>query len=143
MSDVRIAMPNYLDVIRCWHEVEPFIQKAVDESNGELSVDSIKERVQSKELVVLTIYDLSIGKLIAVVTLDMVTFDTGIKVLNIQCAGGERVDEWFNEVDVIANAVAKRHDCSKIYVIGRNGWVRKLRNNGYYPVHTVISREVV
>lgn len=143
MSDVRIAMPNYLDVIRCWHEVEPFIQRAVDESNGELSVDSIKEKVGNKEIVVLTIYDINIAKLIAVVTFDIVTFDTGIRILNIQCAGGERVDEWFNEVDVIANAVAKRHDCSKIYVIGRNGWVRKLRHIGYQPVHAVISREVV
>lgn len=143
MSDVKIAMPNYLDVIRCWHEIEPFIQKAVDESNGELTTDSIKEKVANKEVIVLTIYDLSIAKLIAVTTFDMVTFESGIRVLNIQCAGGERVDEWFAEVDAIANCVAKRHDCSKIYVIGRNGWARKLKPIGYAPVHTVISREVV
>jgi hypothetical protein len=139
---IHISFPPVCHILDFWHEIEPLLELAIDKSNGELDMQSIKSRIDEKKIALCTIFDTDQKKLIAVLTFDMFTFDTGMKVLNIQCAGGERLDEWIDQVDEIANSMAKRHNCNKIYIIGRNGWARKLRERKYEHAHTVLSREV-
>lgn len=139
---ITIAFPTPLDCLNNWSEIEPFVQLAIDHSNGEFSMEGIIKRIEKKEIAVGTIFDMDLRKLIAVVTFDMTTFDSGMKVLTIQCAGGERMDEWFEQVDALAISMARHHNCDKIYIVGRKGWERQLRNIGYEHAHTVLTKEV-
>lgn len=138
---IRIALPHPDDIIHHWDEIEPFVQLAVNESNGELTTGIIKGKIELRELALATVYDED--ELIAVVSFDIIDFDSGLKVLNIQCAGGSQLHDWMERIDSIANDLAKQHDCTKVYVIGRAGWTRKLKHIGYSIAHTVLSREVV
>ncbi|QVJ07749.1 hypothetical protein S1R3Y_000041 [Vibrio phage vB_ValP_VA-RY-3] len=135
---IRIPTPE--QIISCWDEVLPFIQKAVDESNGELSADEVKRRVELKEVIIATIFDN--GGLIAAISFELITFPSGKKVLNIQGAGGSDMADWFEDIDKLANELAKKHDCTDVYIIGRKGWERQLKDLNYKHVHTVIGREV-
>ncbi len=139
---ITIAFPTPSDVLHYWNEIEPFVQMAIEHSNGELNMEGIIKRIEKKEIAVGTIFDDDIRKLIAVVTFEMTTFDSGMKILTIQCAGGERLEEWFEQIDVLANSMARHHDCDKIYIVGRKGWERKLRDIGYGHAHTVLTKEV-
>lgn len=139
---IHISFPEPAKVLDCWAEIEPFVQLAIDHSNGELSMQRIKNNLGNKEIALGVIIDTDIEKIIAVVTFDMITFDSGLKVLTIQCAGGERMDDWIDQVDALSISMARRHDCDKIYIIGRKGWERKLRDIGYKHAHTTLTKEV-
>lgn len=138
---IQIALPPPEIVLQHWDDVAPFLQRAVDYSNGELSVDILKQRVAERDVVVATVFD--DGKLISVISFDTLNFETGMKALNIQCAGGERIDEWYEDIEKIANELAKKNGCSHVYIIGREGWMRKMKHLGYKTVHTVIAKEVI
>lgn len=135
---IRIPTPE--QILSCWDEVSPFIQKAVDESNGELTIEDIKEKVARKEIIIATVFDNA--QLAAAVSFELITFPSGKRTLHIQCAGGGDMSDWFEDMDKIANELAKKHDCSDIYIIGRKGWERQLKGLNYKHAHTIISREV-
>ena len=137
---IRVAMPCPDDLILHWDEIEPFVSAAVDESNGELTIESVKSKVEAGEIAIATVF--SDDTLVAAISFDIVEFDSGLRAINIQCAGGTMMDQWFEEVEAIANCLAKSHNCSKIYIIGRQGWARQMKGLGYKKVHTVIAKEV-
>lgn len=138
---IRIALPHPDDLLLHWEEIAPYIQKACDESNGELTTNVVKCKLEQRKLVLAVVYD--DDKLVAVVSYDIIDFESGMRVLNIQAAGGELMDEWFEQVEAIANSLAKEHDCQQIYIIGRVGWARKMKGLGYKTIHAVIAKEVV
>lgn len=137
---IRVAMPCPNDLIAHWDEIEPFVSAAVDESNGELTAESVKARVEIGEIAIATVF--SDDTLVAAISFDIVEFDSGLRVINIQCAGGTMMHQWFEQVEAIANNLAKHHNCTKIYIIGRQGWARQMKGLGYSTIHTVISKEV-
>lgn len=135
---ISLVAPDMVNLI--WHSVGKFIQLAVDESNGELTADKIKERLINQEMALATIHDGD--KVLSGVTFEMRTFDSGKRVLNICTAGGEAMDAWVPLVDNLADELAIKHGCEDVYIIGRAGWLRTLKQRGYGHVHTVISRKV-
>ncbi len=126
--------------IQHWEELYQFLKLGVDHSNGELDEATVKEQVASGNLLVAAVYDES--RLVAAVAFEMITFTTGKKVINIQLAGGDSLDAWFEQMDEIAQLIAKARDCDDVYIVGRAGWQRKLKQLGYQTVHTVLHKEV-
>ena len=138
---IHIALPHPDHIIYHWDEIEPFIKLACDESNGELTPDVVKSKVEMHKIVIAVVYD--DDKLVAAISFDIIDFESGIRALNIQCAGGDILDEWFEQIEAIANSLAKEHGCKNIYIIGRAGWARKMKGLGYKTIHTVIAKEVI
>jgi hypothetical protein len=125
-----------------WPTMRPFIEMAIGKSNGELDIEETYQKIMINELLPLAVMEKETGKLLAVVTLERRTFESGKAVLNIMTAGGEEVDQWFEEVLDIAEKLAKEQGCEDVYIIGRPGWKRKLNHLGYGVVHTVLSKKV-
>lgn len=137
---IKIAIPKPSMLLECWSAVSPYIKMAIDESHGELSMDAIIEGIEKGEILIATVFDDT--KLIAVCSYQQFTFDSGKRVIQILGAGGSEVDSWFEQIDGIANELAKAYNCTEIYINGRKGWERKMKHLGYTHAHTIISREV-
>lgn len=137
---IMVAIPRIEVVNECWGEILPFINKAIEYSHDELTPEVVLSKINSNELMLAVVYEDE--KLIACVTFEQVNFDSGKRVINIQLAGGENVDAWFEEIERIAVDLAKVQGCSHVYIIGRNGWGRKMKPLGYSPIHTIFSKEV-
>lgn len=137
---IHIQFPTPDLSIQHWDELYSFMKLAVDHSNGELDELSCKDQVRSGDLLVSAVYDDQ--KLVAVVCFELLSFTTGKRALNIQLAGGASLDEWFERMDEVAQAIAKARDCSEVYIVGRSGWQRKLKQLGYKTAHTVLHKEV-
>lgn len=137
---INIYMPKYDVAIECWGAIAPFIEKAARESNDELDMDVIKDKVAKNAVLIAAIYDDDV--MIAAVGFELFTYESGKRVLHILAAGGERVDEWFNQIEQIATELGKAEDCDAVYIIGRKGWERKLKHLGYNHVHTIIGKEL-
>lgn len=137
---IHIQFPQPALAIQHWDELYAFLKLAVDHSNGELDEVSVKNQVEDGDLLVAAVYDDQ--TLVAVVAFELLLFTTGKRALNIQLAGGASLDDWFERMDEVANALAKARDCSEVYIVGRAGWQRKLKQLGYKVAHTVLHKEV-
>lgn len=137
---IHFQFPTAEQCLIHWDELIKFLQPAIDESNGELTERDVMEKLVEGSIILAAVYDDQ--TLIAVVVYEMIHFDSGKKVINIQLAGGERLDEWFRQAVDIANYIALERDADDIYVIGRPGWQRKLKQLGFEVVHTVLHKEV-
>ena len=116
------------------------MQLAIDYSNGEVNEETLKQKVSSGEVILAVVYDGEV--IIATVAFEMIFFDTGKKAVNIQLAGGDRVDEWYHHIIDIADYIAKERGADDVYIIGRPGWQRKLKQFGFELVHTVLHKGV-
>lgn len=137
---IHFQYPNPALAIQHWDELYAFLKLGVEHSNGELDEDSIYGQVQDGNLLIAAVYDEA--NLIAVVAFELTVFTTGKRVINIQLAGGESLDSWFEMMDEVAQAIAKSRECDDVYIVGRAGWQRKLKQLGYQTVHTVLHKEV-
>lgn len=139
MIHVELIHPDL--ALKHWGEIYPLLDLAVAESNGEISEDSLKEAINLGHALVVAVYDDL--ELLAAIALEVITFSTGKKVLNIQLAGGTGMDLWYHQVDECCRLIAKSRDCQEIYIVGRKGWQRQLKQIGYQPIHTILKKEVM
>lgn len=138
MINVSYVKPEMVDII--WPQVENMVELAVAESNEECSADEIKFKLEQSIMLMATIT--KDGKIVAALTFDTRVFESGKKVLLITTAGGTLLAEWMDAVDKVTMELAKRQGCSELYIIGRKGWLRTLKDVGYSHVHTVLSKKV-
>lgn len=141
--NIIYCFPTGDQIAQHWGEISPFVDMAVQQSNGELNLEHILAQIIDGFIKVITVFDSDDGgRLIAVITIEKTTFPSGKRIMNIQCAGGSDLDIWFHEVDEIISEIARREECTALYITGRAGWVRKLKGIGYKPIHTVICKEI-
>lgn len=139
-SQISIAAvkPIMLDLV--WPIVSPLIEKAIHHSNGELSVDTIKEQVLSGALLLLTVAD---GDgVIAALTLEKRNFPTGKTIVNIVTAGGSNMDIWMDKVLEAIEKVTEEMGCDELYIVGRAGWQKALQKKGFTVSHTVLTKKL-
>jgi hypothetical protein len=131
------AVPaNMIDII--WDKVEPVLDRVVKVSNRELTLDGIKGRcINGKNLLV----TVCAGKeIIAVVVLDVVEFESGLRALYIPVVGGENMNEWLADSFEVAKAIAKDFNCTEVRGLSvRKGWMRVLTKMNWQVITTVIS----
>lgn len=137
---IEVAAPSLDQINECWGEISTLLQKAIDYSNGEIDIDVLHQHVNDGSVMVAVVFEN--GNLVAVTTFEQIEFETGKRVMNIQLAGGENVESWFEHIEALAYSLAKRYSCSDVYIIGRKGWVKKMKHLGYSEVHTILHKEV-
>lgn len=135
---VSAITPKMIPLI--WDNVSHMVQMAIDHSNGELDLSEIYERLIEKEMIMLTV---SIGsKISAALTIEKRSFASGKNILNVTTAGGSDLADWLDTVSPLIDQLAVEHGCSEIYIVGRAGWIRTLKDSGYSKIHTVVSKKV-
>jgi len=120
-----------------WPLVEHHLQRVVDVAHGELTLYSIKGRLQDGMSILITINKGS--EIIAVNTLEIRDFDSGLRALFIPITGGDYLDEWKDMFLDVAKSIAIEHGCDELRGIAvRDGWLRKLKPDGWEPLHQII-----
>ncbi len=137
---IHYEFPTPEIAIQHWDELYSFLQKAIKYSNGELNEDSIKTQTSAGNLLLTAIYDDT--TLVSVIAFELLIFTSGKRVINIQLAGGSDMVNWIEKMDDISQSIARAKDCNEIYIVGRPGWQRKLKQYGFEPIHTVLHKEV-
>jgi len=123
-----------------WHTVSHMVEMAIEHSNGELYLDDIYKRLLDNEMLLLTVSEGD--RIIASLTVEKRDFPSGKRIMNVTTAGGADLHIWMESVNRAIDDLAKEHECSEIYIIGRPGWMRMLKNIGYEKIHTVVSKKI-
>ena len=132
----QILNPAMID--QAWPSVAPFLQDAVDASAGEMSLESIKRRIEDETTIAICMTEED--GLYAVGILEKVTFPSSKSVLGISCLGGVELDRWVNELDKAVTNIAREQDCTEVRIIGRPGWLKALKELGWGSTHTILSK---
>lgn len=108
-----------------WSSIYPHLERAVLRAPDEVNESIMFDELSSGETMAIAVIDGS--DIIAVLTVHIVQYKTGLRVLTIPMAGGDRLDEWMELFITYCTQVAKDRDCTQLRgFAARRGWGRKV-----------------
>lgn len=140
MSYIIAAIPITLVEV-LWDDVVPHLERVVDVSHGEITCDSVKKSILSGKVLLIAIC--KGNQIIAVNTIEVRTFDSGVKALFIPVTGGDELEGWMDQFLDVAEQIGKEQGCSEIRgIAARKGWLRKLKNQGWGEINISIGKQI-
>jgi hypothetical protein len=121
-------------------DIDEYIKKAIEHSNGEFNATSIYEKVSQGMMEAWVVSDEDYN-IMAVLVTEFITYPLRSMVRVVLC-GGDSLEKW---VDIFLNKLdeyALNLGANGIEVVGRKGWERVLKNKGYEYTYTALSKEV-
>lgn len=124
-----------------WSKLSPHVLRVVDVAPDEVTLFSVKERAMKGETTLVTV--LLEDEVVAVLTVEIRTFDSGNKALYLPIIGGDYLDEWMDDIMEGFKDIAKQKGCFQIRgIAARTGWKRKLKSRGWHVVHEVLALDI-
>lgn len=130
------AIPTtMIDLI--WPKVLPWLEKPIDLSHDEVDISALKNHLKQGNHLLCTI---SIDTdIIGVFTLEVRTFDTGLRAMYIPLVAGKDIHKWIDRGFKVIEAIAKDYNCTELRGISvRKGWMRMLKDRGWEEVSTTV-----
>jgi hypothetical protein len=139
MSYKIAALPQTL-IEPMWSAVEPHLARVTDIVSDETTTKHIREKALTGEVLIIVIC--KGADIIAAMTADIRTYDTGLKALHIPQLGGDDFFEFRDQLDLVITAIAKDFGCDQLRVIGRRGWVKALKDLGWEEQYVVLKKDL-
>lgn len=138
MSDkyrVVIVPTEMVELI--WDKTIPHMQRAVDKSHGDVTMESVKRNLVIGKTLLVVITDGA--DIVAVNTLQIQTLESGVRVLIALVIGGHEVDSWTEQFLEVMKLIAKEHGCTELRGGAvRKGWLKKLEQFGWENAYMTI-----
>ena len=80
-------------------------------------------------------------QLIGAVTFTVTDYDTGLRVLDINYAGGVAMDTQMDAVIDMFHQLKTSFMCDRIRITGRKGWIRYMKQFGFTDTHYSVEME--
>ena len=126
-----------------WPQLLPLVQLVVDASAGEITCASVLNKAMSGECSIVAVIRTDNGAIVALNTMEICTYDSGMKALLIPIVGGTEAFEWGPDFLAECNQLAKATGCSEMRGFStRESWKRVLKDYGWEESHFVIKRIV-
>ena len=126
------AIDSYWPIVKC------LISSALDHSCGELSTQDVYKRLHEETMGLLVVHDNGIK---AACVVDFIDYPQ-ITALRVVALSGSGMDEWLSDLLDFLDKWAVENNMSRIEQMGREGWVRKLKNFGYEKRYTFMTKEL-
>jgi len=125
------------DLELVWPEVKPFIERALEKAHGEYKSADIYNALHRKDM------QLWIGgELLYVGVTQILTYPSGLKVVEIVLTAGDNLDQWVKDSNTYIEEWAKSLGADQIRVYGRHGWSKVLGKIGFNHGYTVMIRSI-
>ena len=119
------------------------MQLVVNASAGEITCGSVLNKAMSGECSIVAVIRTDNGAIVALNTVEICTYDSGMKALLIPVVGGTEAFEWGPDFLAECNQLAKATGCSEMRGFStRELWKRVLKDYGWEESHFVIKRIV-
>lgn len=137
MSEYVVTGVPAILVPLLWDRVQPLLQDAIDESNGETDISITYNELIEGECTLVVIY--KDKEIFGAANLRKRDFDTGKSAMFVTLLGGTNMQDWIDDAHCVAKLIAKSTGCREIYCVGRNGWEKVLKSIGYKRAYTLLS----
>lgn len=116
---ISAVMPQHIDVV--WNDVSLFINRACKRSNGRHNLHTVYTQLKNGSQHLWIVIKPDTEQITACATTQMVTYATGLKMLEVVLLGGSHKDDWIKDGWKILEKWAKQNECDGIQAIGRKG----------------------
>jgi hypothetical protein len=62
-------------------------------------------------------------------------------MISVQYLAGERLDEWFNETEIMIASWGKVSGCDGMEMSGRRGWSRRLKKENWTEKYVIMTKD--
>ena len=131
--------PTLVEVL--WDKIVPHLERVIPLANDEVTLEGVKSSLLSgREMALLICKE---DQVIAVHTLEVRVFDTGLRVLFINLIGGSEMDNWFEQYVLVMRAIAKDLNCTEVRGCAvRDGWLKYLNAMGFQKISTIVKLDL-
>jgi len=135
------AEPQYVDVL--WPYIGPLLNKALERTIGEISLEDIKELLKEQRQQLWIIVDEQEREIIGAFTTEIYIYPNQ-KHLRGHLWGTKKntLKKWMDSWSEPVEKFCKENGISHIETAGRDGWTRALQNKGYKKYYTVLVKEL-
>ena len=140
-DNIIIAACPCTMILLIWERVVPLLELSIALAHGEVTINTLKQKLLRGEALLITV---SRGAdIIAVNTVEVRHFESGLKALYIPLIGGTEMEEWMDRFLNIVSAIGKDLGCTELRgIAARKGWIRKLKPRGWSEVSTIIKCDI-
>ena len=135
------AEPQYIDVL--WPYVSPLLDKAIERTIGEISLEDIKEWLKEQRQQLWVMVDKEEREVIGAFTTEIYIYPNQ-KHLRGHLWGTKKntLKKWMDSWSEPVEKFCKENNISHIETAGRDGWTRALQSKGYKKYYTVLVKEL-
>lgn len=122
-----------------WEEVSELLAPACERSHGQETIQTLRSALMKGSQGLFVIKD---GEdIIGAVTFQTTDHDTGLRLLDINYAGGVAMGTQMPAVIDMFHRLKSAFMCDRVRIIGRKGWVRYMKQFGFKPTHYSVEME--
>lgn len=133
----RVVDPK--DLPNIWGEVSELLAPACDRSHGQDTIQTLRASLMRGNEGLFVVQD---GDgIIGAVTYQTTDFDTGLRLLDINYAGGVAMSTQMPAVIEMFHRLKAAYMCDRVRIMGRKGWVRYMQQFGFKPTHYSVEME--
>ena len=136
---IKASIVEPKDLPPIWDEVSELLGPACERSFGQDTIQTLRASLMrgSEGLFVIE----SLSDIIGAVTYEVIAYDTGLRVLVINYAGGVAMDSQMPAVIDMFHALKRNFMCDRVRIMGRKGWVRYMKQFGFTDTHYSVEME--
>lgn len=140
-SGMKIIALHKDEVKEAWHAIKHHFEKVVADNTETSTVDGIYKRAVNGDYIVILALENDVTFMAMVC--EIVTCDTGLKILMIPQLAGYEMGSWIDELVIQLHQLADRLGCEKIMISGgRKGWIKAMKPHGGKMTSVVIEFDV-
>jgi len=140
---IEITRLKAKDAMHYWSALKPFIEMALNKTNGEYDADDFQDYIGSEYWETWIAVDINNKELQAVAVTELIEHPNFTELLIRTIAGKDRKN-WMNLInqDDTFIAYAKEHNCKRLVMYGRKGWLKVLNKLNWQEGYTVMHKEI-
>ena len=138
-SSVSAVVVDPKDLPKIWGIVSELLEPACDRSFKQDTIQTLRKSLMSGKDGIFVVLD---GEdIIGAVTYTVTDYDTGLRILDINYAGGVAMDTQMDAVIEMFHQLKAALMCDRIRITGRKGWIRYMQQFGFQPTHYSVETE--
>lgn len=139
MSYVVTAVPPILIPV-VWNQARQYVAEALEYSNDETTLDIVYDELIRFETGMILVYK---GQEVYGAGICRVReFDNGKTAMFGSILGGKNMEEWVDDLTMVAKMLGKSRGCKEFYVVGRPGWEKILKKHNFKKAYTILTTKI-
>ena len=130
-SDMHIILPY----------VDKYLDKVIPYTGGRYEKQDIIEGVSDRILDLWIPINKETSKVDGVVVTQFTVYPRK-KVFTIVLCCGDNLNEWYSPLFDMLYSFADLNECNLAEVVGRKGWIRRLKDDGFKQSVWIVEREI-
>ena len=140
MTTSSMVPPHLIGSV--WGKCEKILDRLEPSSDGRFELSDILHMLLSGQQHMWIVWDQDLEEIpiIGVVITELMQYPRKL-MISVQYLAGERLDEWFEETEIMIANWGKASGCDGMEMSGRRGWARRLKKESWTEKYVIMNKD--